>query len=164
MTDATDRIEKRILLRAARARVWNALVDSKAFGAWFGMKFDAPFQPGARMKGTMTPAAVDADVAKMQEPFDGMPFEITIDRIEPEKVFSFRWHPHAVDAKHDYTSEPTTLVVFEIAEAAGGIELTVTESGFDRLPAARRATALRANEGGWAMVVQLIGKYLAQQS
>jgi uncharacterized protein YndB with AHSA1/START domain len=156
----TDRIEKKILLRAPRKRVWRALSDSTEFGTWFGVKFDGPFAPGASMRGVIVPTAVNAEVAKAQKPYEGMPFEITIERMEPEQVFSFRWHPFAVESGVDYSSEPTTLVVFALEEVADGVMLTVTESGFDGIPLARRAKAFTANEQGWGMVVKLIEEYL----
>jgi uncharacterized protein YndB with AHSA1/START domain len=162
MADDTDRIEKRIFLKATRARVWRALADSREFGAWFGVRFDAPFAAGAALKGTTTPTLADAEVAKKQKAYEGMPFEITVERVEPERLFSFRWHPNAIDPKLDYSSEPTTLVVFEIHDAEGGVLLTVTESGFDRIPLERRAKAFAANAGGWALVVGLVEKHLAQ--
>src|SRR6202030_1784473 len=152
----TDRIEKRILLRAPRKRVWRALSDSTEFGTWFGVKFHGPFTPGASIRGVIVTTTVNAEVAKAQKEYEGMPFEITIEQIEPERLFSFRWHPFAVERGVDYSAEPTTLVVFELEEVANGITLTVTESGFDQIPLARRAKAFTANEGGWDMVVKLI--------
>ena len=157
----TDRIEKKILLRAPRKRVWRALSDSKEFGSWFGMKFDGPFAPGASMRGVIVPTAVNAEVAKAQKPHEGKAFEITIDQVEPERLFSFRWHPFAVEAGVDYSVEPATLVAFTLEEVASGVMLTVTESGFDRIPLARRAKAFTANEQGWAMVVKMLEEYLA---
>jgi uncharacterized protein YndB with AHSA1/START domain len=159
--EVSDRIEKTILLRAPRARVWRALTDYREFGEWFGMRCDAPFKPGAAITGTIVPTAVDAGVAKAQEPYKGMPFEITIEQVEPERLFSFRWHPFAIERGVDYSAEPTTLVTFALEDAADGILLTVTESGFDRIPLARRAAAFTANEQGWGMVMTLIEKYLA---
>lgn len=156
----TDRIEKRILLRAPRKRVWRALADSTEFGSWFGMKFDGPFVPGASVRGAIVPTTVDAEVAKAQKEYEGLPVEITIEQMEPERLFSFRWHPFAVERGVDYSNEPTTLVVFTLEEVADGVMLTVTESGFDRIPLARRAKAFTANEQGWGMVVKLIEKYL----
>src|SRR5882724_651481 len=108
----TDRIEKKILLRAPLARVWRALADSKEFGTWFGVKFDGPFIPGARMQGVIVTTAVNADVAKQQKAHEGKAFEITIEQMEPERLFSFRWHPFAIEPDIDYSVEPTTLVVF----------------------------------------------------
>jgi uncharacterized protein YndB with AHSA1/START domain len=159
---STDRIEKKILLRAPRKRVWRALSDSTEFGAWFGMKFDGPFTPGARLRGTIVGTTVDADVAKAQKQYEGIPFEITVDRIEPERLFSIRWHPNAVERGVDYSHEPTTLIVFTLEEVADGVMLTVTESGLDQIPLARRAKAFQAQEQGWGVVVKLIEKYLAQ--
>jgi uncharacterized protein YndB with AHSA1/START domain len=155
-----DRIEKKILLRAPRKRVWRALSDSTEFGNWFGMRFDGQFAPGATMRGAMVPTTVNAEVANAQKPYEGLPVEITIEQMEPERLFSFRWHPYAVEPGVDYSAEPTTLVVFALEEAADGIMLTVTESGFDRIPLERRAKAFTANEGGWGMVVKLIEEYL----
>jgi uncharacterized protein YndB with AHSA1/START domain len=157
----SDRIEKKILLRAPRARVWRALTDAKEFGQWFGIRFDGPFVRGAALRGVIVPTAADAEVAKLQKPYEGMPFQITVEAIEPERLFSFRWHPHAIEKDVDYSSEPTTLVAFTLEENADGILLTVTESGFDRIPLARRAQAFTANDGGWAMQMTLIQKHLA---
>src|SRR6202007_1977739 len=159
----TDRIEKKILLRAPRARVWRALTDSAEFGTWFGMKFDGPFAPGATMRGVIVPTRVNAKVAEAQKKYEGMAFEITIEQMEPERLFSFRWHPNAVEKHVDYSAEPTTLVAFALEETADGILLTVTESGFDQIPLARRAKAFTANEGGWSMVIKLIEKYLSHE-
>lgn len=159
MTD--DRIVKKTLLRATRERVWRAVSDAKEFGAWFGVEFDAPFTAGARMRGKIVPTKADEEVAKLQKPHEGKTFEVTIDRIEPQRLFSFRWHPFAVDPTVDYSSEPTTLVVFEMEQVADGILLTITESGFDRIPLARRAQAFTANEGGWTHQSKLIEKYLS---
>jgi uncharacterized protein YndB with AHSA1/START domain len=157
----TDRIEKKVMLSAARARVWRALTDADEFGRWFGVKFDGPFTPGAVVRGVIVGTTVDADVAKAQKEHEGLPFEITIDRIEPERTFAFRWHPFAIERGVDYSSEPTTLIVFALEDAPGGILLTVTESGFDRIPLARRAKAFTANEQGWGMMMTVIEKYLA---
>jgi uncharacterized protein YndB with AHSA1/START domain len=160
----SDRIEKTIMLHAPRARVWRALTNADEFGSWFGMKFSGQFAPGAHLRGVMTPTTVDPEVARLQNPHEGMPFEITIDRIEPERLFSFRWHPFAIDSAVDYSHEPTTLIVFELEQVGTDIKLTVTESGFDQIPLERRAKAFTANEGGWTMVVQLIEKYLAKNN
>jgi uncharacterized protein YndB with AHSA1/START domain len=159
---STDRIEKKILLHAPRNRVWRAISDSKEFGTWFGMKFDGPFVPGAVMRGVIVGTKVNAEVAKAQKEYQGMSGEIRIEQIEPERLFSFRWHPFAVERGVDYSAEPTTLVVFALEETPKGVLLTVTESGFDQIPLARRAKAFTANEGGWTMVMKLIEEYLAQ--
>src|ERR1700675_2158547 len=135
---STDRIEKKILLHAPRARVWRALADSTEFGTWFGMKFNAPFAPGAVMHGVIVPTTVNSEVAAAQKQYDGTPFDITIEQMEPERLFSFRWHPGAVDPNVDYTKEPTTLVAFTLEDTPDGILLTVTETGFDRIPLERR--------------------------
>ncbi|MGA2271428.1 MAG: SRPBCC family protein [Bryobacteraceae bacterium] len=156
----TNRIEKKVLLRAPRDRVWRALADSTEFGSWFGMKFDGPFTPGGRVRGVIVPTTVDPVVANAQTAYEGLPVEIAIEQMEPERLFSFRWHPFAVERGVDYSVEPTTLVVFELEEAAGGVMLTVTESGFDEIPLARRAKAFTANEQGWGMVVKLIEEYV----
>ena len=157
---STDRIEKKVLLRAPRKRIWRALSDSTEFGTWFGMKFDGPFVPGAVVRGVIVGTKVNAEVAKAQKEYEGMSGEITIERIEPERLFSFRWHPFAVERGVDYSAEPTTLIVFTLEESPDGVLLTVTESGFDQIPLARRAKAFTANEQGWGMVVKLIEGYL----
>src|ERR1700681_1557188 len=157
---STDRIEKKVLLRAPRKRVWRALSDSAEFGSWFGMKFDGAFTAGASVRGVMVPTTVNAQVAKAQKEYEGLPFEITIEQMEPERLFSFRWHPYAIERGVDYSHEPTTLIVFALEQVPDGIMLTVTESGFDRIPLARRAEGVTANEQGWGVAVELIGEEL----
>uniref|UniRef100_Q027C6 Activator of Hsp90 ATPase 1 family protein n=1 Tax=Solibacter usitatus (strain Ellin6076) TaxID=234267 RepID=Q027C6_SOLUE len=157
---SSDRIEKKILLRAPLARVWRALSDSTEFGLWFGMRFTAAFTPGALMRGVIVPTVADPEVAKARKQYEGIPFEITIQEMEPERRFSFRWHPGAIDPAVDYSAEPTTLVVFELEQTAEGVLLTLTESGFDQIPLARRAQAFTQNEQGWAMVVKMLGDYV----
>lgn len=161
MDTGRDCIEKTILLRAPRDRVWRALSDSKQFGSWFGVAFDGPFVAGERATGRIVPTKVDPEVAKAQEPYSGMAFELTVDRIEPMRLFSFRWHPFAIEPGVDYSREPTTLVVFELAEVPGGTKLDLTESGFEGIPLERRANAFTSNEQGWAAQMTLIEKYLA---
>jgi uncharacterized protein YndB with AHSA1/START domain len=164
MTQHTDRIEKKILLRAPRERVWGAISDARQFGTWFGVEFDGEFVAGARLTGKITPTKVDPEVAKSQQPYSGKAFEIEVDRIEPMRLLSFRWHPFAVEPGLDYSKEPATLVAFELEPAAGGTMLTITESGFDRIPLARRAKAFAANDQGWLAQTKLLEKYLARTS
>ena len=114
---STDRIEKSVILRAPRARVWRALSDVEAFGQWFGVKLTGSFVPGARLRGQV-----------MHPGYEHIPFEITIERVVPERHLSWRWHPHPIDPKLDYSAEPATLVVFELEEVADGTRLTVVES------------------------------------
>jgi uncharacterized protein YndB with AHSA1/START domain len=161
MGSETDRIEKNVLLHAPRERVWRAISDSREFGSWFGVELDGPFVAGARMTGRIVPTTVDPEVARGQEPYRGRTFELTVDRVQPMRLFSFRWHPFAVDPGVDYSKEPTTLVEFELEEVPGGTMLTITESGFDRIPLARRAQAFASNEQGWAAQARLIEKYLS---
>jgi uncharacterized protein YndB with AHSA1/START domain len=157
----TDRIEKKVVLRAPLDRVWRAITDSAEFGLWFGVKFDSPFRPGAAMHGQIVGTTVDPEVAQAQQAHKDVKFSITIEQIVPQRLFSFRWHPNDVDPNVDASQEPTTLVSFALAEVAGGVELTVTESGFDQIPLARRAKAFGANERGWEIEVRMISEYLA---
>ncbi len=153
-----DTIRKQTVLRAPRARVWKAISDSQAFGTWFGMTIEGPFAEGRTVKGKMAVTKVDAEVAKSQEPYVGMAFDLIIERVEPQTRFAFRWHPGAdPDTSPD---APMTLVTFELEDADGGTRLTITESGFDRIPLERRAKAFAENEGGWEAQLTLIAKYL----
>jgi len=147
---STDKIEKKIVLRAPPSRVWRAIADAKEFGSWFGVELEGSFAPGARVQGRITVPG-----------YEHVTMEITIERIEPERLLSYRWHPYAIDPNVDYSGEPTTLVEFRLEEVSGGTELTVTESGFDRIPAARRAEAFRMNEQGWAEQLKRIERYVS---
>ena len=157
----TDRIEKQIVLRAPRERVWAAIVDSKKFGHWFGVEFEGPFVEGQKVSGRIVPTRVDDEVAGMQKPYEGMPCDFFVEKIEPMQRFSYRWYPYALEPGADYSKEPTTLIVFELRDVDGGTLLKITESGFDAVPLARRAEAFKSNEQGWEMQTKLIAKYLA---
>lgn len=161
---STDSIEKSILLRASRGRVWRAISEAKSFGQWFGVAFDGAFASGARLTGRIVPTTVDPDIAKLQEPHAGKSFEFLVEQIDPMHKISFRWHPFAIEPDRDYSKEPTTLIVFELREAVGGTLLVITESGFDQLAVSRRAAAFEANDGGWTIQTTLIAKYLAAPS
>jgi len=156
----TDRIVKSVVLHAPRERVWRAISEADRFGAWFGVDFDGPFVAGAEVTGRIAPTQVDADVAKLQAPHTGKPFRFRVGRIEPMSRLELRWHPYAIDPAVDYSREPMTTIEFVLEDAEGGTKLTITESGFDRIPLARRAEAYRANEGGWTHQARLVRKYV----
>jgi len=147
----TDRIAGKALLRAPRARVWQALANSDEFGRWFGVQGLGVFTPGATVRGKLT-----------EKGYEHVTLEATIERMEPGRLFSFRWHPYAVDPDLDYSGEPTTLVVFELEDAPHGTLLTVVETGFDGIPAARRAKAYEMHKEGWAWQMKSIAEYLVK--
>lgn len=149
-TISTDRIEKLVMLDASRARVWRALTDVSQFNAWFGVSLTKPFTPGAEVSGRIS-----------IRNYEHVTMTIWIERMEPERFFSFRWHPYAIEPGVDYSSEPTTLVTFALEDAGQGTRLTIVESGFDAIPASRRAKAFSMNENGWAGQAENIRKFLA---
>ena len=146
---STDKIEKTVVLRAPRSRVWLALSNPDEFGRWFGARLAGAFTPGARLTGRMTTPG-----------HEHLIFELVVDRVEPERVLAYRWHPYAVEPGVDYSREPTTLVEFRLADVANGTELTVVESGFDQIPLDRRAEAFRMNDQGWAEQVRNLERYV----
>jgi uncharacterized protein YndB with AHSA1/START domain len=146
---STDRIEKRIVLRAPRSRVWRALSDPDEFGRWFGARLAGTFTPGARVTGRFTTPG-----------YDHLTFELMVEQVEPEGRLAYRWHPYAFDPEVDYAREAPTLVEFRLADVADGTELTVVESGFDQLPPARRAEAFRMNDQGWADQVRNLERHV----
>jgi uncharacterized protein YndB with AHSA1/START domain len=148
---STDRIEKTVTLRAPRARVWRALTSADEFGAWFRVKLEGAFSEGKTIRGRI-----------LHPGYEHMTLEMLIDRIEPERYFSYRWHPHAVDPNVDYSPEPMTLVEFTLEETGGGTVLRIVESGFDRVPVARRAEAFRMNTGGWTEQLKNIERHVSQ--
>jgi uncharacterized protein YndB with AHSA1/START domain len=145
-----DRIEKTIELDAPVSRVWRALTDYKEFGTWFRAKLEGPFVAGKMTRGRVTYPG-----------YEHLTWEATVQKIEPERLFSFTWHPCAVDVGKDYSGEPPTLVEFTLEPTATGTRLRVVESGFDKLPAQRGDEAFRMNEGGWAIQMSHIAEYLA---
>jgi uncharacterized protein YndB with AHSA1/START domain len=146
----SDRIEKQILLRAPRSRVWRALTDAGQFGSWFRVKLETGFAVGQRVTGRVTYPG-----------YEHLKFEVMVERMDAEHFFSFRWHPYAVDPKRDYTKEPTTLVEFTLEEVPEGTRLAVVESGFNRLAPERRDEAYRMNGSGWATQLENIRAYVA---
>jgi uncharacterized protein YndB with AHSA1/START domain len=158
---SSDRIEKEVLLRAPLERVWRAISDADEFGRWFGVRFDGPFVAGASVAGVITRTTVGDEVAQAQEPYAGKADTWQIVAVEPQRRLAFRWHPYAVESGIDYSQEPTTLVEFTLTETTDGVLLRIVESGFDAIPAERRASALEHNSEGWAKQTELVRKYLA---
>lgn len=151
MNATTDRIERQIQVKAPRAKVWRALADAEAFGDWFGVALKGKrFVAGERVSGNITYPG-----------YEHVVWNMVIEKIEPERLLSFRWHPYAIDPDVDYSNEPTTLVVFKLEDASDGTLLRLVESGFDQIPAARRLEAFRKNSGGWDQQMQNIEKYVA---
>lgn len=146
-----DSIEKRVELKAPVSRVWRALTDHREFGAWFRVKIDEPFAPGQTSRGHITYPG-----------YEHIRWEATVQAMEPERLFSFTWHPYAIDPDVDYSTEPTTLVEFRLEPIAGGTLLVVTESGFDAIPKHRRFEAFRMNERGWTEQVTNIERHVAR--
>lgn len=147
----TNSIEKRIELKAPVSRVWRALTDHQQFGEWFRVKIESPFVPGETARGQI-----------LHPGYEHLTWEAVIEKIEPEHYFSFSWHPYAVDPAVDYSGETPTLVEFRLEATEGGTLLTVTEAGFDKIPAHRRADAFSRNDNGWAQQMKNIESYVAQ--
>lgn len=149
-TSTTDRIEKRVVLRATRARVWRAITNAKEFGTWFRMNLDGEFAAGKTMHGNITHPG-----------YEHVKVEMRVERIQPESYFSYRWHPYAIDTAVDYSAEPMTLVEFKLEDADDGIAVTIIESGFDKIPLARRAEAFRMNEKGWGGQIKNLERHVS---
>ena len=150
MTESsTDRIHKEIALRAPLSRVWQALTDSAEFGEWFGVRLEGLFRVGEKIQGRITHPG-----------YEHLTFRAWVERMEPEQSFTFRWQPQAMDPEVDYSNEPTTLVEFHLKGDSSGTLLTVTESGFDKIPEDQRADAFRRNESGWDGQVENIKSHV----
>lgn len=152
MTVITDSIHKEIVLRAPRSRVWRALTTASEFSAWFGVQLDGEIKPKARLKGPVSGCG-----------HENVMMDMLIERVEPETLFSYRWHPYALDPKADYSREQRTLVEFTLADVEEGTRLTVVESGFDRLPPERRELAFPKHEGGWVAQLANIERHVASR-
>ena len=152
MNTSTDRIERKVLIKGSRARVWRALGNAAEFGDWFGVDFKGKsFAEGKHIQGQITYPG-----------YEHLTMDVLIERIVPEQLLSWRWHPAAIDPKVDYSQEPTTLVVFELQEVDGGTMLSVVESGLDKIPLARRADVFRMNSSGWDEQMENIKKHVAK--
>jgi uncharacterized protein YndB with AHSA1/START domain len=148
-----NNIEKRIELKTQVSRVWRALTDYREFGQWFLVKLDGPFIPGQVSRGHITYPG-----------YEHLKWEVVVQKMEPERLFSFTWHPYAVDPQKDYSEETPTLVEFRLEKTANGTLLILTESGFDKVPSGRRIEAFRMNEGGWTEQMKNIESYVTQKS
>jgi uncharacterized protein YndB with AHSA1/START domain len=148
-----DRIEKRIELKAPVSRVWRALTDYREFGEWFRVKLDGPFVAGEVSRGHITHPG-----------YEHVVWEAAVQKMEPEKLFSFTWHPYAIDPKVDYSKETPTLVEFKLEKTGNGTLLLLTESGFDKIPSGRRDEAFRKNDGGWTAQMKNIERHVAETS
>ena len=144
-------IEKRIELKAPISRVWRAITDHIQFGEWFRVKLEQPFVPGQTARGQI-----------LHPGYEHVTWQAVIQKMEPERIFSFTWHPYAVDPAVDYSREEPTLVEFKLEEIPTGTRLIVTESGFDKIPADRRLEAFRRNDGGWTQQMKNIENYVTQ--
>lgn len=144
-----NRIEKQIEIKAPVSRVWRALTDYREFGAWFRVKLEKPFVAGEIAQGNLEYPG-----------YEQLKWTVTVQKIEPERLFSFTWHPYAIDPQVDYSDETPTLVEFRLEKTETGTRLTVTESGFDKIPTHRYADAFRMNSQGWAIQVQNINEYV----
>lgn len=150
MTD-TDRIEKKVQLNAPQSRVWRAISNAREFGEWFRVNLEGAFAEGKSIRGNM-----------LHRGYEHLTIDLMVEQIEPERYFSYRWHPYPIDPKVDYSLEPTTLVEFMLEEADGGTSLTIVESGFDRIPLSRRAEAFQMNDNGWTGQINAIERYVSQ--
>jgi uncharacterized protein YndB with AHSA1/START domain len=149
----SDRIEKRVGLKAPVSRVWRALTDYREFGAWFQVKLTAPFEPGREAVGQITHPG-----------YEHVIWRAVVQRMEPERLFSLAWHPYAIEPGVDYSAEPQTLIEFRLEPKGDGTLLTLTESGFDSLPAHRRDEAFRMNDGGWTQQIENIRRHVETTS
>jgi uncharacterized protein YndB with AHSA1/START domain len=170
----SDKIKKQVTLHAPTTRVWHAIADTAEFGRWFGVKLEGEFAPGRTLTGRfdegLDQGLDEASVMEVQKRLGLPPSRVrplqksevfcTVERIEPERYFSFRWIPYGIDAEADPKNEPTTLVEFRLEEVPEGTRLTIVESGFDRVPARRRERAFRMNEAGWAGQAENLRKYV----
>jgi uncharacterized protein YndB with AHSA1/START domain len=147
-----DKIETQIELNAPISKVWKALTDYEQFGEWFRVKLEAPFEIGKAARGHITYPG-----------YEHYKWEAVVQKMDHEKLFSFTWHPYAVDQKHDYSKEPPTLVEFKIEETSTGTLLTLTESGFSKIPIERRAEAFRMNSNGWTEQMKNIEAHVSQK-
>ncbi len=157
-----DRIEKAVDIRASRTRVWKALTDSQEFGRWFGARFEGPFVAGGTVRGVITPSELASAEDRANHPYLGRPMVLHIERMEPPRRFSYRWHPLEVAVDPGATAGPSTLVEFTLEETKDGTRLTVVESGFAAIPAAHRAPAYKSHEGGWSIQVQRVRVHIEQ--
>jgi uncharacterized protein YndB with AHSA1/START domain len=166
----TNKIEKEVLLRAPVSRVWRSITDAQEFSRWFGFELHGQFAPGIAVLGTFRGTLDENAIIAHQQSLGVVPSKIrmpgpnttfcTVEKMESERLFSFRWIPYGIDAEADIQSEPTTLVEFHLEAVAQGTRLRIIESGFDAIPAHRRQRAFRMNEGGWTAQLNNVKRHV----
>jgi uncharacterized protein YndB with AHSA1/START domain len=168
---ALNRIEKHVVLKASIERVWRAITDAEEFGRWFGISLEGRFVVGEEITGTFSKSFDEQAIMEHQRSL-GVPVSgirrftggglifCKVERIEPESYFSFRWIPYGIDVDVNPNDEPTTLVEFQLAPAPEGTLLTITESGFEKVPEHRKLRAFRMNEDGWSAQLENIKRYV----
>jgi uncharacterized protein YndB with AHSA1/START domain len=144
-------VERSTLVRAPRSRVWQALTTIKEFSIWFGVEAEGEFAPGARVRMIST-----GDCGKGEEVL------IEVVKMEAPEIFSWRWHPGMKEPDVDYSAEPMTLVEFRLTEVEGGTQVTVVETGFDKLSLLRRARVFEQNDKGWELQLVSLAQYASQ--
>ena len=148
-----NQIVKRIELNAPVSRVWRALTDYREFGEWFRVKLEGPFVPGQEARGQITWPG-----------YEHLTWKAVVQKMEPGRLFSFTWHPYAVEPNVDYSKETPTLVEFRLEATASGTLLVLTESGFNGIPSDRQLEAFRMNDGGWKQQMKNIETHVTQAS
>ena len=161
LSESTDEIRLAAHLDAEFERAWQIFADATEFGRWFGMALTGPFINGQDSRGSLVPTEANSEVAAQQRPFAGRPVHLLDVEIVVNQSVSFGWHPFALDPGIDYSGEPPTRVQFHLTARDKGVDLIVSETGFDALPQGRRDEAFRAHQGGWRMQIDLIQAWLS---
>lgn len=145
----TDRIERSVDIGAPIERVWRAISDPAEFGAWFRVRLDGPFEAGTEQTGQMTYPG-----------YEHYPWKARIVAVEPPHRLAFDW-PHMDGSQQVREDWPWTRVEFRLAPHGTGTRVTITESGFDALPAEVRDTNYRQNDRGWEEQARNIAAHVA---
>lgn len=167
---STERVEVRVILAAPVSRVWRAITTASEFGSWFGVALTSDFAPGKTVRATFSgeldeksivahQTMVGLEPSKIRLPDENTDF-CEVVRVEPKRHFSFQWIPYGIDAEADPKTESPTLVEFALEPSTEGTQLTIVESGFDRVPAHRRDRAFRMNQRGWMIQAQNLKRYV----
>jgi uncharacterized protein YndB with AHSA1/START domain len=133
------------VVNASRAKVWQALTTAEGWASWFGDEIIGDFVVG-----------------QMQTLVFGKEticYAIVTEVIE-EQVFAYKWHPGEDCPIDKHPEAEMTMVRFELEDHPNGTKITLTESGFERVPESRREWCFGQNTQGWSDELKKLFAYV----
>lgn len=140
-----DKIQREITIKATKERIYVAIADPELVVLWFPETVEGIYKVGEK------PVFGFGEHGKNQ---------IYIVDARPHEYFSYRWVPGGNHFVGDLLTVPTTLVEFRIQEEMDGTcKVTMTETGFAKLPVDIAEASFKQNSAGWDFMLGRLEKY-----